>query len=161
MHILVFIDPNVSNDFPVLPQLQKACHTMNFVRNFCCFWVLNLSPTLLRALAIKIFETQAAKILPAPTFLRQLYSLSIFVWNLVLNSESYFWLVIFFAEFQFGIFWTLYVINFPISFKFSHQIVEALRKLSWFSTRCVWSSFQYAFNFLAFPISCGPFFLPN
>ena len=58
-------------------------------------------------------------------------------------------------------FWTLYVINFPISFKFSHQIVEALRKLSWFSTRCVWSSFQYAFNFLAFPISCGPFFLPN
>ena len=153
MHILVFIDPNVSNDFNVLSQLQKACHTMNFARNFCCFWVLNLSPTLFRALAIKTFETQAAKILPAPTFLRQLYSLSIFVWNLVLNSESYFWLVFFFAEFQFGIFWTLYIINFPISL--------ALRKLSWFSTRCVWSSFQYAFNFLAFPISYGPFFLPN
>ena len=93
MHILVFIDPNVSNDFPVLPQLQKACYTRNFVRNIFCFWVLNLSLTLPQALTIKSFDTEAAKILPAHTFFRQIYNLSIFVWNLVLISVSYSWIL--------------------------------------------------------------------
>ena len=96
----VFIDPNVSNDLTVLPQLQKACYTRNFVRNFFCFWILNLSLTLPQVLTIKSFDTEAATILPAHTFRRPLYNMSIFVWNMISI-------------------------------------------------------------FLAFPISCGPLFLPN
>ena len=108
MHILVFIEPNVTNDFPTLPQLQKACYNRNFVRNFFCFWVLNLSLTLPRALAIKSFDTNAAKILPASSSIIQLEHFCMkFGFNfrvLLLASKCL-------AALLFGTFWTLYVIN--------------------------------------------------
>ena len=102
MYSLVFIEPNVTNDFPDLPQLQKACYTRNFLAIY----------------NIKVLQQKLRKFCQHIRFVVHYTTWLFFYMKFGFNFRALFLAYKFFAAFLFGTFWTLYVINSALALNF-------------------------------------------